>query len=303
MDKQTLTVAGLPVNIFSLKPAADGTPPKPVAILFLLHGRTSRADHVELVAKAVLDEVHARGAEHAGKDLWVVTFDHRNHGARVVDGAANRAWDDGLVGGRNDRHAIDMYAIQTGTAQDVSFLIDFLPAYRMHSHNAYECILYLFPGAERVVSDWLVGGISLGGHSTWITLKNEPRVKLGIPIIGCPDYLALITPRAEQSKVPIAPPYFPKSLLEYVAAHDPAAAPHTAADAANPFRGKKVLVLCGGADTLVPWAASRPFVDALDVGPGGVKEVVVEDGVGHACSPAMVAAAARFLWENVLERK
>ena len=46
-----------------------------------------------------------------------------------------------------------------GTAHDVSFLIDFLPA-------------YLFPNEERTISQWLVTGISLGGHSTWIVLKN-----------------------------------------------------------------------------------------------------------------------------------
>ena len=46
-----------------------------------------------------------------------------------------------------------------GTAQDVSFLIDFLSS-------------YLFPNDERTISQWLVTGISLGGHSTWITLKN-----------------------------------------------------------------------------------------------------------------------------------
>ena len=56
----------------------------------------------------------------------------------------------------------------------------------------------------------------------------DPRVTFGIPIIGCPDYLTLMSERAAQSKVPVAPPYFPVSFLAYVRAHDPAAAPHTA---------------------------------------------------------------------------
>ena len=74
-----------------------------------------------------------------------------------------------------------------GASLDVSFLIDFLPS-------------YLFPNAERTISQWLISGISLGGHATWIILKNgetptlprrtlliqptEPRIQLGIPIIG-----------------------------------------------------------------------------------------------------------------------
>ena len=91
MHKQTLVVAGLAVNVFSLRDPEEGkeaeaegtagaeNSKKPVAVLFLLHGRTSRADHMELVAKAILDEVQARrkaagGAAQEKHDLWVVTF-------------------------------------------------------------------------------------------------------------------------------------------------------------------------------------------------------------------------------------
>ncbi|RDX43993.1 hypothetical protein OH76DRAFT_1487426 [Lentinus brumalis] len=277
MKKQTLNVAGLSVNVFSLEePGEDGDgdeeqqdgrqetkekKKKPVAVMFLLHGRMSKAEHMEYVAKAFLDEVHQRRKAAAGAatpegereevmDLWIVTFDHRNHGSRIVDGQANSAWSDN-PSKRNDNHAIDMYAIQTGTAQDVSALIDFLP-------------WYLFPNEERVVKEWIVSGISLGGHSTWIALKNDPRLKVGIPIIGCPDYLALIVPRAEASSIPIEPPYFPKTFVEYVKTHDPAGA-----GAAGAFWGKKILVVAGREDEVVPWAASERFVGELDVGGRG----------------------------------
>ncbi|TFK86707.1 hypothetical protein K466DRAFT_549998 [Polyporus arcularius HHB13444] len=308
MKKQTLNVAGLSVNVFSLEePGEDGDgdegkdgrqetkekKKKPVAVMFLLHGRMSKAEHMEYVAKAFLDEVHQRrkGAAEGEEvlDLWIVTFDHRNHGSRVVDGQANMAWSDD-ASKRNDKHAIDMYAIQTGTAQDVSALIDFLP-------------WYLFPNEERVVKEWIVSGISLGGHSTWIALKNDPRLKVGIPIIGCPDYLALIVPRAEASSIPISPPYFPKSFVEYVKTHDPAAARGEGAGGA--FWGKKILVVAGREDAVVPWAASERFVEELDVGAEGegVKEVFVEPGVGHTCSAGMVKEAVRFLWEQVLTER
>ncbi|KAI0364757.1 alpha/beta-hydrolase [Pilatotrama ljubarskyi] len=294
ISKQTLVVAGIAVNVFSQPDAA--TPTDPVAVLFLLHGRMSDAAQIEPIARGILDEVHEHrksalplgGKAH---DLVVVTFDHRNHGTRLVDELANWHWSPNEPEKNNVRHAIDMYAIQTGTANDVSFLIDFLPA-------------YLFPYGEREISQWLVSGISLGGHSTWITLKNDPRVKLGIPIIGCPDYLTLMSARAEQNGIAVGPPHFPESLLAYVRTHDPAAAPHTA-DApagANPFRGKKVLVLCGREDEIVPWSASEKFVGELDVGEkeGGVKEVFVEEGTGHRCSEEMVRRAAEFVWRNAL---
>lgn len=46
-----------------------------------------------------------------------------------------------------------------GTAQDVSLIADFLPS-------------YLYPSNERTIGQWSVAGFSLGGHSTWIALKN-----------------------------------------------------------------------------------------------------------------------------------
>ena len=51
------------------------------------------------------------------------------------------------------------FACTAGTAQDVSFLIDFLPS-------------YLFPNGERTVTKWVCAGRSLGGHATWLALKN-----------------------------------------------------------------------------------------------------------------------------------
>ena len=52
-----------------------------------------------------------------------------------------------------------------GTAKDVSYLIDFLPA-------------YLFPNNERPIAQWLVAGKSLGGHATWIALTHGTPTQL-----------------------------------------------------------------------------------------------------------------------------
>ncbi len=46
-----------------------------------------------------------------------------------------------------------------GTARDVSYLIDFLPS-------------YLFPAGQAQITEWLMGGISLGGHATWLVLRH-----------------------------------------------------------------------------------------------------------------------------------
>ena len=76
--------------------------------------------------------------------------------------------------------------------------------------------------------------------------------------------------------------------------------PYTTHDAANPFLGKKLLVLSGADDRIVPWSSARGVVERLEVGAQGVKEVFVEPGIGHDFSPAMVERAARFIWEHAL---
>jgi len=136
----------------------------------------------------------------------------------------------------------------------------------------------------------------LGGHSTWIALAREPRIRLAIPIAGCPDYTKLISQRAEDSRVPFAPPYYPPQLKAYVDAYDPASFPFRAKDASNPFLGKRILVLAGGKDTVVPYIAGKEFVEALEVG-AGVKKVVVEENAVHESTPTMVQEAALFVSE------
>lgn len=205
----------------------------------------------------------------------------------------------------------------------MSFLIDYLPS-------------YLYPSGERTISQWLIGGISLGGHAAWYTLrhgmwprpscdvdralmsthraKNQPEHPYHrwakLPRIlagdftdehtGCPDYLALMSGRAAEKGIPFEPPYIPKTFLALVKQQDPATVPYKAADASNPFYGKKILVLSGAEDKLVPWSASKEFVDNLNVGPDGAKEVTVAPGVGHECTKEMVRNMSRFIWEKAL---
>ncbi|KAI0353314.1 hypothetical protein OH77DRAFT_1438063 [Trametes cingulata] len=308
--RQTFVIAGITVNVYSQPKATK--PGTPVAIMFLLHGRNGSALKMGEFVTGIFDEVHAHRRKYDGEaqDLYIATFvglagsrnagrgaradymnvqDQRNHGKRLVDKHANQGWFDDPEQ-NNERHAIDMYAIQTGTAQDVSYLIDFLPS-------------YLFPNGERQIAQFLCVGKSLGGHATWIVLRNEctePRIKIGVPIIACPDYLALMSRRAKSHKLPVGPPYFPQALLDLIHRADPAAAPYNASDESNPFLGKKILVLSGQDDKKVPWASAKEFVEGLNVGPKGVKEVIVEPGVGHEFSPAMVKECARFIWEHAL---
>lgn len=105
--------------------------------------------------------------------------------------------------------------------------------------------------------------------------------------------------RTEQSSIPFAPPYIPNSLLDSIKRLDPSPF-SSSSDEKNHFLDKKVLVLSGEADPLVPWTASKPFVDSLNVGPSGVKKVIVAPGVGHEVTADMLRETAKFVWEEAL---
>ena len=59
-------------------------------------------------------------------------------------------------------------------------------------------------------------------------------------------------------------------------------------------------MLSGADDPIVPWEASRAFVEALDVGRSGRKEVVVASGVKHEFTEGMREGMFQFFWEEAL---
>lgn len=89
-------------------------------------------------------------------------------------------------------------------------------------------------------------------------------------------------------------------MITLINTSDPASKDFKSLNSSNPFLGKKILVLSGKEDPLVPWSASEAFVDALEVGPEGVKKVFVQEGVGHDCTKEMVGEAAGFIGQYLL---
>lgn len=104
-------------------------------------------------------------------------------------------------------------------------------------------------------------------------------------------------PRAAQYSLS-GPPTLPESFVSYVHSNDPSSTLFTSSDPSqNPFIGKKILVLSGGADTLVPWKASQAFVDGLNVGEEGVKMVFVQEEARHECTQEMTRRLGEFVVE------
>jgi hypothetical protein len=114
--------------------------------------------------------------------------------------------------------------------------------------------------------------------------------------------------RAIDNGLPFGPPTFPDTLLQFIKSTDPAASTldiTSSSKDANPFVDKRILVLSGAADKMVPWEASKAFVEALhvDTNRGGVKQVFVQDGVGHECTEEMTSRLAAFVRDFTLGTK
>jgi hypothetical protein len=178
-----------------------------------------------------------------------------------------------------------MYSILSGTAHDVSMLIDYLPS-------------YLFPNDENEIIDWGVCGVSLGGHAVWLCLSQgisttfglteDDRINWGCSIIGCPSYIELMEYRLKRSGLPLEPPYLPPSFLRILERDDPGTILRTTKEIPAILKEKHILVLAGAVDTLVPWTACTTFIAALQQQSNTI-QIKQYDGLGHiAYHPEMM---------------
>jgi hypothetical protein len=284
LSKTTFNIGGLPVNVFGLdeltpSPSRATAPPPPeICLAIHMHGRGGSADNEEDIVRHLYDRVHRSSQERGLKtrEFLIVNFDARNHGHRMTSEKGQQGWKQG-----NERHAMDLYSMIVGMAQDVTFLVDFLPS-------------YLFPYDDRRISQFVVTGKSLGGHATWHVLANDPRITIGVPFISCPSYAALITDRTRTSFVTNGPPHIPASLSSLISRIDPASQQYDSFDPSrNPFWGKRICMCSGEADKLVPWRCAEQFVRGLVTGePQGQRgemsnfRLVLLPGVGHTVTEA-----------------
>ncbi|KAK5165725.1 uncharacterized protein LTR77_008648 [Saxophila tyrrhenica] len=146
--------------------------------------------------------------------LITVCFDQRNHGLRLISTKANTNW---LAGNKNAAAAL--FSTYQGTTADVSTLVDFLP-----------CYLPAEVGAK--VEHHIIAGDSLGGHAAWQVVLHEPRVNAAVIFIGCPDFIRLMSWRAEEARLPslsnglegfLGSEDFPPAPVEAISQNDPAA--------------------------------------------------------------------------------
>ncbi|KAI9798836.1 MAG: hypothetical protein M1825_004959 [Sarcosagium campestre] len=328
ISKQTFAISGISTCVYGLEEIPAHV--EQVACLWLLHPRLSDQARMQPVAATAINRWNAVLSSREANDqtpaigLIAVCFDQCNHGSREVSPQANEAWRSG-----NRTHAQDMFSIYRGTAIDTSLLLDYLPS-------------YVFPDCQRSITTNIVLGISLGGHAAWQALMHEPRISAGIIIIGCADYASLMTDRAAKSRLPswtatsppgasfFGSPDFPRNLVEAVERSDPAAilfggvspssrvdgrcSTETEIERMRPLMekhlaGKKILNLSGGADKLVPYSRSEPFLrllnEAVNPRSGWFSDKGTEltdkiyEGVGHEMTKEMLNDAVDFICETL----
>ncbi|WVO15427.1 hypothetical protein L204_103085 [Cryptococcus depauperatus] len=276
-----VNIVGLELKVYGLEEIR--TSDRPLVVMISCHGRMNSQKDMKYFAQGILGEISSKNRNGQYRDLVVVTLDQRNHGTRTVDRTANLAFDG------NFRHLVDMTATVHGGVHDVQLVMDFIGA-------------YLFPNGERVIEEFVATGISLGGHVTWKLLHDDPRVRIGIPIIGLPfeSVPIYLQARAESSHPPLRwePPLYPPSLRMLI---EPKRDERVEQEC---YGGKRILTMHGKEDTLVPYSRGEPDIKKIGMWVkkgGGICVIDVQEKVGHVCTIQMMQKTAEWVWIYALK--
>ncbi|KAK7419264.1 hypothetical protein QQX98_003416 [Neonectria punicea] len=265
-----INIAGIPLYLFGVDELNEKQR-KGTTVLFHIHGRTRTYKDAEKIAYKLLHEWRARGSPTKG--LVVATFDNRNHGTRAIDEISIQDWAAG-----NPRHAQDMLSTIDGIVADIETSVTFLESY-----------------VEGIFTpkDFIVTGISLGGHVTWNVLAKDPRIRAGIAIVGSPDLTSMLLERLAIYKgtqdVAADTKEWPRSIAKLYEERD---------KNIEDITGKKILILNGAVDPLVPSRFTHRWVEKF----AGNNDVVFveQEAVGHGLSAEMMEKLVAWVVETIV---
>ena len=105
-----------------------------------------------------------------------------------------------------------------------------------------------------VPTQFIAAGVSLGGHAIWSLLAEEPRIATAIIIIGSPNLTDMLLERLRQhtNSDSQGTREWPRSIEKLYQARD---------ERVGQITGKKILILNGAVDNLVPSKFTRPWVE------------------------------------------
>ncbi|KAI5459582.1 Alpha/Beta hydrolase protein [Mariannaea sp. PMI_226] len=266
----TINIAGFHLYLFGVNELND-VQAKDTTVLFKIHGRTRTYNDSEAFAHRLLHDWRSRGS--ATKGLVVATFDNRNHGKRSIDEISIQDWRSG-----NPRHGQDMLSTIDGIVVDIQTSVTFLESY----------VDGIF-----TPKDFIITGVSLGGHVTWNVLANDSRFHAGVPIIGSPNLAPMMVERLKAYKktsdIPAGTIEWPRAIEKLYQDRD---------RSLEGISGKKILILNGAIDTLVPPKYTLPWVEKFSAN----NEVVLieQEETGHSFTFQMVDKVVDWVVETVV---
>jgi predicted esterase len=237
-----LVIGGIPLNVW-------GDSESPKRGIFLLHGRSGNSADMAAFAQMLIMP-----------DTLVFTFDHRNHGSRIVNASLNRGWP------HNPSHALDMYAIMCGAAMDISLLIKMIPLW--------------IPSEFK---HWITVGFSLGGHAAILSASIDSSISACVSICGTGDYSLLMKKRAASMR------------MDLNAQNWPAALDNMSSEYTHLLASKKLFLIHGGLDTLVPFSSNANFVQALTNLCQNCVEVFIDPDAAHSMTSSMQQKAIDWI--------
>lgn len=240
-------IAGLECWVYGWKNGSESP------VVFFCHGLTQSIQFSHKYCKSL-----------AENGCIAVAVDHRNHGARTVDFAKNQKG--------SESYLLDTYGIYTGTAHDISHIMDFLPG-----------ILGFSPKKIGVM------GFSLGAHATFVTAVIDERIDFIIPICGTPDRKSMLkkrfmdkegTAEAFESSLPLG---MDDNFQKYDAIHN-----------LDNFANCSAFLISGGEDVVVPAATNRQFLGLVE------DKFGVRDDFFMTIYPGAAHEVTRSMWADIL---
>ncbi|KUL84350.1 hypothetical protein ZTR_06330 [Talaromyces verruculosus] len=144
-----------------------------------------------------------------------------------------------------------------------------------------------------VPTAYIATGLSLGGHVTWDILADDPRIQIAIIIVGSPNLTSMLVDRLTQYKpvsdVPKNTDLWPKSIEKLYLERD---------EKVKRIAGKKILILNGAVDDLVPSKFTIPWMENFSANNDVM--FVEQQETGHALSYEMIQRIVDWLpqWLN-----
>ena len=291
----TYCISGIPVHIYGLDQLLPllllPTCRPSLAVLHTLHPRLDTHSVMSPIIRQCLAEHYFPASTSASPPtttgLLGISFDQRNHGCRETTPLANLAFTSPppphpRAHEPNPTHALDMLGIYAGTTLDLGLIIDFLPSYLEFHYNPPTPRAAAAADTDNTayipvppITEHIALGVSLGGHAAHLAVLHLPKITSAVVVIGCPDYPALLLQRLKQCKITGVPGYLPREFMHLISAQHPTPLPPQPPITSSPLltsphvspvellAGKKILVLGGKKDRLVPPELGRAFIEGV----------------------------------------